>query len=495
MLGSNRWTFDKSRSLAQEEYAKKFGLRQEPTESKPSVEYYRPNLDQYDESMDKKTIDDLSEMMSNMLTFNPTQNAYTQNEREAALALLDINLEQVTSVTIIPNINVGSLLNQLFILVMRLPIESARLFDQTVTFENMNIIKTHILNMINQILLLIKIIITIPSQIGKTTKQLFTQIKYISLGLLILIIITIMLYQTPATQPFMIFIFNVIQYLSGVHIPTKATEFIEFLKQQTLIFFSFTAMGRLAGNILTDSVKAVSEAASQAASQVSTQVSTQVSNNIVQTLRSNAAQKAITDLLSDPRAVAALTLTVSTGVGNQLELVMNDIVSPQLKKIQNIVVGTSDNVIALNIKSDEMLAIFKSDLLLLKGSIATIENGQDMTEEQLNKALTLLQKNLQTTDLGRIMNANGVIITHDNVMTLLRTAQSAVESVLGRNVQGQYMLKNEGGRRTSRNRKRKCKKNQTNQTNQKNNKTLKKRKVFKSKRNKRYKIKFKSKKK
>jgi hypothetical protein len=292
----------------------------------------------------------------------------------------------------------------------------------------------------------------------------------------------------------MIFIFNVIQYLSGVHIPTKATEFIEFLKQQTLIFFSFTAMGRLAGNILTDSVKAVSEAASQAASQVSTQVSTQVSNNIVQTLRSNAAQKAITDLLSDPRAVAALTLTVSTGVGNQLELVMNDIVSPQLKKIQNIVVGTSDNVIALNIKSDEMLAIFKSDLLLLKGSIATIENGQDMTEEQLNKALTLLQKNLQTTDLGRIMNANGVIITHDNVMTLLRTAQSAVESVLGRNVQGQYMLKNEGGRRTSRNRKRKCKKNQTNQTNQKNNKTLKKRKVFKSKRNKRYKIKFKSKK-
>jgi len=309
-----------------------------------------------------------------------------------------------------------------------------------------------------------------------------------SVGMLVLIIITIMLYQTPATQPFMLFIFSIIRYLSGVDIPNAATGFIEFLKKQTLLFFSFTAIGRLAGNLLTDSAKAVSEAASQAASQVATQVATQVStevsNNIVQTLRSNAAQAAIVNALRDPRSVAALTLTVSAGVGSQLELVMNDIVSPQLKKIQDIVVGTSDNVIALNIKSDEMRAIFKSDLLLLKDSIATIENGQEITEEQLNKALVLLQKNLQTTDLGRIMNANGVMITHDNVMTLLRTAQSAVESVLGRNVQGQYMLKNEGGWRTRRKRK-----------SGKPPKTRKKRKALKSKRNKRSKFKFKSKKK
>ena len=433
----------------------------------------------YDESMD---LGSLSELF-NSLGLNPNPSAYTPDELASARELLNLNPEQVTSVTIRPNINVGSLLNRLFILVMRLPIESARLFDQTVTFENMNIIKTHILNMIKQILLLIKIIITIPSQIGKTTKQIYSQFKYMSVGMLVLIIITIMLYQTPATQPFMIFIFSIIRYLSGVDIPNAATGFIEFLKKQTLLFFSFTAMGRLAGNLLTESAKAVSEAASQAASQVATQVSTEVSNNIVQTLRSNTAQKAITDILSDPRTVAALTLTVSTGVGSQLELVMNDIVSPQLKKIQDIVVGTSDNVIALNIKSDEMLAIFNSDLLLLKDSIATIENGQEITEEQLNKALVLLQKNLQTTDLGRIMNANGVIITHNNVMTLLRTAQSAVEAVLGRNIQGQYMLKNEGGRRTRRNRKRTRK--------SKSNKTRKKRKVRTSKRNKRSKSKFK----
>jgi hypothetical protein len=465
-------------------------LGDEQSDEEPSDESTPDKVPEpYDESMD---LGSLTKMVES-LTFNPTQNAYTLEERAAALALLDINPEQVTAI-IRPNINVGSLLNRLFILVMRLPIESARLFDQTVTSDNMNIIKNNILNMIQQILLLIKIIITIPSQIGKTTKQIYSQFKYISIGMLILIIITIMLYQTPATQPFMIFMFDIIRYLSGVHIPTRATEFIEFLKQQTLIFFSFTAMGRLAGQVLSESAKAVTEAASQAASQVATQVSTQVStevsNNIVQTLRSNAAQKAISDLLSDPRTVAALTLTVSAGVGNQIELVMNDIVSPQLKKIQDIVVGTSDNVIALNIKSDEMRAIFNSDLLLIKESIYTIENGQEITEEQLNKALILLQKNLQTTDLGRIMNANGVIITHDNVMTLLRTAQSAVEAVLGRNVQGQYMLKNEGGRRTRRNRKSK-----RNQKNQKNNKTLKKRKARKSKRNKRSKIHFKSKKK
>jgi len=338
--------------------------------------------------------------------------------------------------------------------------------------------------MIKQILLLIKIIITIPSQIGKTTKQIYSQFKYMSIGMLILIIITIMLYQTPSTQPFMIFIFSIIQYLSGVDIPNKALGFIDFLKKQTLLFFSFTAMGRLASNILSESAKAVS----QAASQVATQVSTEVSTNIIQTLKSNAAQKAITDLLRDPRAVAALTLTVSTGVGNNLELIMNDIVSPQLKQIQDIVAGTSNNVIALNIKSDEMRAMFNNDLLLLKDSIATIQNGQEVNEVQLNKALILLQKNLQTTDLGRIMNANGVIITQNNVIALLRTAQSAVESVLGRNIQGQYMLKNEGGRRTRRKRK---KPNKTMQ----NRKTIKKRKVRKSKRIKRSIFKFKSKKK
>ena len=485
MSARNRWTFDKSRSLAEKEYEQKFGLRQKPNVYNPNKKKSLPYTEQpqYDESMHPDEINDLSVMMVNMLTLNPNPNAYTQDELDSARALLDINPAQVSSVTTRPNINVGSLLNRLFILVMRLPIESARLFDQTVTTENMNIIKNNILNMIKQILLLIKIIITIPSQIGKTTKQIYSQFKYLSIGMLILIIITIMLYQTPATQPFMIFIFSIIRYLSGVDVPNEATGFIEFLKKQTLLFFSLTAMGRWAGNILTESAKAVTEAASQTASQVASQVSTEVSNNIVQTLRSNAAQKAITDLLSDPRAVAALTLTVSAGVGNQLELVMNDIVSPQLKKIQNIVDGTSANVIDLNIKSAEMLAIFKSDLLLLKESIDTIENGQVITEEQLNKALVLLQKNLQTTDLGRIMNANGVIITHDNVMTLLRTAQSAVESVLGRNVQGQYMLKNEGGRQTMRKRKNKSKKN----------KTLKKRKVLKSKRNKR--SKFKSKKK
>jgi len=473
-------SFDKSRSLAQEEYKQRFGLR-EPKVSKPVVPrpYYHDE-EQY-ESINPDETTALSNMFENMLTLNPAQNTYTQDEHEAALALLNINTEQISAK---PSINVESLLNRLFILVIRLPIESARLFDQTVTSENMNIITNNILNMIKQILLLIKIIITIPSQIGKTTKQIYSQFKYMSIGMLILIIITIMLYQTPSTQPFMIFIFSIIQYLSGVDIPNKALGFIDFLKKQTLLFFSFTAMGRLASNILSESAKAVS----QAASQVATQVSTEVSTNIIQTLKSNAAQKAITDLLRDPRAVAALTLTVSTGVGNNLELIMNDIVSPQLKQIQDIVAGTSNNVIALNIKSDEMRAMFNNDLLLLKDSIATIQNGQEVNEVQLNKALILLQKNLQTTDLGRIMNANGVIITQNNVIALLRTAQSAVESVLGRNIQGQYMLKNEGGRRTRRKRK---KPNKTMQ----NRKTIKKRKVRKSKRIKRSIFKFKSKKK
>lgn len=443
----------------------------------------------YDESMDTNTIDTLSDMF-NMLVLIPNPTAYSPDEIDAASVLLNLNNSQLLQITnptdeqATPQIHVRGLLHRLFTIVIRLPIESARLFNQTVTVDNMNIIKNNILNMIKQFLLLIKIIITIPSRIGKITKQIYSQFKYMSVGMLVLIIITTMLYQSPATQPFMLFIFSIIRYLSGVDIPTMANGFIEFLKQQTKQFFALTMAGKLARTLLSESSKMLSQATSQVASQVSSEVSGQVE----QALRSTQAQNAITMALTNPTSLAALSLTVTAGVSGQLELVMNDLVLPQLAKIQDIVEGTSVKVIDLNIKSDEMLAIFQSDLLLLKDSINTIENGQEMTEIQLNKALALLQKNLQTTDLGRIMNANGVIITHDNVMALLRTAQSAVESVLGRNVQGQYMLKNEGGRRTRRNRKCKSKSNKT-------PKTLKKRKVRKSKRKKRSTFKFKSKKK
>ena len=484
----------------QSEFDMKYKLR--PTTNQtiydnPGIQY---DDIQYDESMDTNTIDSLSNMF-NMLVLKPTPIAYSPAEIDAASVLLNLNNNQFLQVTNLvastdeqsltidessavdkslqatPNINVRSLLHRLFTIVIRLPIESARLFNQTVTTENMNIIKNNILNMIKQFLLIIKIIITIPSRIGKLTKQIYSQFKYMSVGMLVLIIITTMLYQSPATKPFMLFIFSIIQYLSGVDIPTMANSFIEFLKQQTKRFFALTMAGKLARTLLSESSKMLSQATSQVASQVSSEVSGQVE----QALRSTQAQNAITMALTNPSSLAALSLTVSAGVSSQLELVMNDIVLPQLAKIQDIVEGTSVKVIDLNIKSDEMLTIFQSDLLLLKESINTIENGQEMSEIQLNKALVLLQKNLQTTDLGRIMNANGVIITHDNVMTLLRTAQSAVESVLGRNVQGQYMLKNEGGRRTRRNRK--------------PMKTFKKRKVRKSKRKKISRFKFKSKKK
>jgi hypothetical protein len=490
-------------SLAQQRqplFNQMYGLR--PTTTRPTYDNDDDNPDNndavpYEESMNTNTIDDLSDMF-NMLVLKPTPAAYNQDEIDAASVLLNLNNNQLLQLTNVvddqsstdasPDINVNNLLHRLFIIVIRLPIESARLFNQTVTTENMNIIKNNILNMIKQFLLIIKIIITIPTRIGKLTKQIYSQVKYMSLGMLVLIIITTMLYQTPATQPFMLFIFSIIRYLSGVDIPTVAGGFIEFLKQQTKQFFAITMAGKLASTLLSESSKMVSQTASQVASQVSSQVSTEVSSQVEQALRSTQAQNAITMALTNPSSLAALSLTVSTGVSGQLELVMNDVVLPQLAKIQDIVEGTSVKVIDLNIKSDEMLAIFKSDLLLLKESINTIENGQEMTEMQLNKALVLLQKNLQTTDLGRIMNANGVIITHDNVMALLRTAQSAVESVLGRNVQGQYMLKNEGGRRTRRNRnKHKPVKKQ---------KTRKKQRVRKSnKHKKRSKFKLKSKKK
>jgi hypothetical protein len=389
--------------------------------------------------MDPDTMKELTDMF-NMITLDDNDKADLVAAAEGLLSLRNEpsidpdTVEAVVNLRDAQTTNIKSLIIRLFTLILRLPIECARLFS---TAENMNIIQNNIFNIIKQIIYLIQIIISIPSRIGALTATIYSQIKYISLGTLVLLIITIMLYQTPTTKPFILFIFSVIQYLSGVDVPLVAKDFVERLKQLTIRFFG----AGLVGKIITD-------AANKFVERVSTETSTAVTNVLTD---ENTQRTLVTALASSP-VLAAASMRIAGEVSGQLRVMYDDMVSPQLQQIQDTVSGTSDRVEALAINNAEMTTLFKNDFLLLKETMLTIQNGQEISEEQLNEALVLIKRNLQTTDLGRMLNANGVIITHNNLMTLLQTAQSAVESALGRNVRGQHMLTNSGGLRTRRKR-------------------------------------------
>lgn len=440
----------------------KYRLRPEPISSDGSLSSdvsLSTNMEQpYDESLDPDIMNELTDMF-NMLELDPNDKADLVAAAEGLLSLRNIDpdtVEVVTSLRDAQTSNIKSLIIRLFTLILRLPIECARLFS---TVENMNIIQNNIFNIIKQIIYLIQMIVSIPSRIGALTATIYSQIKYISLGTLVLLIVTTMLYQSPTTRPFMLFIFSVIQYLSGVDVPLVANDFVERLKQLTIQFFG----ARLVGKIITD-------AANKFVDRVSTEASTAVKN----VLTDENTQRTLSTALASSPVLAAASMRIAGEVTGQLRVLYDDMVSPQLQQIQDTVTGTSDRVEALGIDNAQMTALFKNDYLLLKETLLTIQNGQEINEEQLNEALVLIKRNLQTTDLGRMLNANGVIITHNNLMALLQTAQSAVESALGRNVRGQHMLTNSGGLRTRR-------KHRKTKTTRKKRKSKRKRRSMKSK--------------
>lgn len=420
----------------------------------------------YDESVDPDTMKGLSDMF-NMITLDTNNDkADLAAAAEGLLSLRNIDPDTVEAVITLRDseqpsaTNIKSLIIYLFTLILRLPIECARLFNRTVTVENMNIIQNNIFNIIKQIIYLIQMIISIPSRIGALTANIYSQIKYISLGTLVLLIITTMLYQSPTTRPFMLFVFSVIEYLSGVDVPLVAKDFAERLKQLTIQFFG----AKLVGKIITD-----------AANKIASKVSTEVSTTVGKVLTDENTQRTLATALASSPVFAVASMKIAGEVSGQLRVLYDDMVSPQLQQIQDTVTGTSDRVEALGITNAQMTSLFKNDFLLLKETLLTIQNGQEINEEQLNEALVLIKRNLQTTDLGRMLNANGVIITHNNLMTLLQTAQSAVESALGRNVRGQHMLTNSGGTR------RKRRKTKKSKTTRKKRKSKRKRRSMKSK--------------
>ena len=70
----------------------------------------------------------------------------------------------------------------------------------------------------------------------------------------------------------------------------------------------------------------------------------------------------------------------------------------------------------------------------------TIENNKDLSSNEFKEILKLVKQNLQTTDLGRLINANG--LTPDTIVGFLSATQQNLARLMGKK---QLLLTNAGG--------------------------------------------------
>jgi hypothetical protein len=447
----------------------------------------RPQRHETDSEVGYGQIDDDIMNAFENFGFSPKLISYTEDELQAAQGLLHgQNVLQLTNPVeegvpkeegVPINIKMWDLITQLFTLIFRLPLECARLFQSQLSSQNMRSITNTILTIVKQILLLIKVIISVPSKIGSAVLKGTAAIKQISIGFIVLSIISIMLYQTPATRPCMIFISSIIERLTGVDVPNTIQAFAEFIKQKVIEYFTLQSL-------VAAGSRALNKAANTIGETVADKVGPELSNKVITALNSNEAQNALVRALNDPRVLAGLTITMGPVVGDQMRLVFSENVDPQLTNIKQIVEGIAKTVNDIDIKSTEQLMLFNRDLPQLQKLISMAQNNQEITETQLKEITDLLNQNLQTTDLGRLMNARGV--TPETVLYVLNKATATASSILfGQNERGQYLLRNEVGGRQTRRKRKKTKQKKMKMKTQKKQKKQKKQRGYKSIRHKR----------
>ena len=416
----------------------------------------------------------------------------------------------------------SSLLSSLFISIIQLPYASVCLFkDNVTTRENAYFILTSMRYIIIKIVQLINF----PRTVGEVSER---GIKWTK-GLLILIVITLMLYHTPATQPYMILFFQYLHYFTGTYGVFVIEDWEKFARDKTMQFFSLKGLSaaaqfglesgkkvletapQYADKVSTMAVKQVSESVPQIADQFATaavqqvsesvpQIADQFANSLEMIVAGPQLKPAVTklfqDVLSDENTQQMILNTLMTGpalgvvgynlveeVTGKLKLIYDESIVENFQKIQDMIAGIGEDVDAIKQNQETIMTqMYKNDLELVQKSIDAIENGQEMTTLQLKKLTQLVLRLEDTSIIGKVLKTTGITVTPDSIMNILNTAKLGIEIALGRNPRNQFLLQNAGTRR--------------NRKTRKNGKTRKNQRVRKSnKRKKRSKFKLKSKKK
>ena len=352
-----------------------------------------------------------------------------------------------------------------------------------------------ILNLIDKAFKLILLLIFSPAKLGEQAKKAGSKVKNYAIGLGILILIMVLLYQTVYGKIVIDFFIAITGYMINTDIPMEANKFYMYLQIQAekaiaaLGIFNF--MTSLLHNTLTSAGKEVGEQVVEKVGQHMNEMTAVVSQNVEGQLSEQV--PAIIRGLKNPMELAMIAAGVEGGrqgvlmidneLAEQAKLTYNilnnmatkgdlsefkDSLKLQLQatEMANLVTNqklqaasNQELMSAIDAVSDKITPIMdlmEEDVKLLNVLISSIENNQQINQEEISELLRLTEENLKTTNLGRILN-NWNKMDSKTVLYTLYTAVNGLNVLRGQNpINRQFLLQDgiAGGRKT---RKRKTK--------------------------------------
>lgn len=470
----------------------------EPTVRVPKKKRYNRPLD-----LDQEL--DLSSSFDQMgINKHGSLNTYTDDELLVANNLSDYynqkekSGEEVKEEEIIEIVNKPksyiSLISELWKTLTEILYYSAKLS----AFENDdgNAIYQNILSLLDKAYKLIIMIIFSPAKLGEQAKKLGTKLKNYTIGLGVLILIMYLLYQTTYGKIVIDFFIDVTGYIINKDIRLEADKFYMYLRIQAEKAIAAMGILNYIGSLLQNAaITAGKEAGEQAVEKVQEvgekviqEVSDQFVDNSLQIQEQLVKQvPAIIRGLKNPMELAMIAAGVEGGrqgvfmINNELaehaKLSYNilnnmatkgdlskfkDSIKLQLQAIEmaNLVTNQElqaasnqqimDEIAILSEKISPIMTLMEEDVKLLNVLIASIENNQQINQEEISELIRLTEESLKTTNLGRILN-NWNSVDAKTILYTLNTAVNGLNVLRGQNpMNRQFLLEDgiAGGRKT-----------------------------------------------
>jgi hypothetical protein len=381
---------------------------------------------------EKIAIDVLSSLYLNYPASEPDET------NEANLSQL-VSEEQAASIPVTNNTDTKSLLKNLLICLTRLPLTVLSMIQE----KSPTVLKSLKTQFINLLRLICIIILSLSQSV---------------LGMAVLFLFVCALYQTKWGYATIRFCLAAFIYLYKSFPANLGIDWaIEQLKNYALAWLALIMHGPVAQfvswatNILSSistSTETIVQAAkttqiaAETAIAVSNSVQMNIPNQLIMALNSPEGRLAIKQALESSAILGGLALAWE----NQ-EIFYDQQLLPELNRIGNVITSSTNSIEDVKLITQDMSEDVKGikqlviqDLNTINKLIQTIENNKDLSSNEFKEILKLVQQNLQTTDLGRLINANG--LTPDTIVGFLSATQQNLARLMGKK---QLLLTNEGG--------------------------------------------------
>ena len=448
-------------STYNQQYKKAWGLRNNGNDNNERRLKVPIDDSAYEIPLDNDELNELTNLFNGL----KTSQSYDRDLASVVSASTElkpvINLESI--VTTDPNKkeqNIIVLISNLWISMCKLPLTVLSMI--TPSGNNINFLY-------KQFFLILNTIFSVLRALSQT-----------NIGCCVLLLFICAIYQTQWGYATIQFCFGVFLYLY-TNFPANIgiDSFIEKIKVLALAWLAlimqgpFVTWGTSILSSITTSTQALTQAAqtTTAAAQTASMaaqtasMTAQTALESVQLMSNNVPQQLITALNSPDGRLAIKQALESSAIMGSLalawknqEIFYDETLLPQLNKIGNVLTSTSNNIedvklitqnIGENVQTvgkdvqtvgkdvNDLKQIVTEDFNAINDLMFIVKNNQQLSAEKMKEILKLVDRNLQTTDLGRLINANG--LTPDTIIGFLTATQQNLSRLMGKR---QLLLQN-----------------------------------------------------